>query len=55
MNGAEKHEGSWWTDWQQWLAAQNGGERVPKPVPDQGGLSPIEDAPGSYVRMKFIA
>lgn len=52
MEGAVKHEGSWWPDWQQWLVAQNGGERVPARVPGQEGLPAIEDAPGSYVRMK---
>jgi polyhydroxyalkanoate synthase subunit PhaC len=49
---AEWHEGSWWTDWQEWIAGLNGGERVPARVPGAGGLAAIEDAPGSYVRVR---
>jgi polyhydroxyalkanoate synthase len=55
MKGATKHEGSWWPEWQQWLVAQNGGEQVPARNPGQNGLPAIEDAPGSYVRMKSIS
>ena len=29
---AERHEGSWWTDWFAWLAAHSG-EKVTPPVP----------------------
>ena len=46
------HEGSWWTDWEEWIAARNGPERVPARVPGEGGLAAIEDAPGSYARVR---
>jgi poly[(R)-3-hydroxyalkanoate] polymerase subunit PhaC len=49
---AEWHEGSWWSDWQRWIAAQNGDARVPARIPGAGPLAAIEDAPGSYVRMR---
>jgi polyhydroxyalkanoate synthase len=49
---AEWHEGSWWSDWQRWIAAGNGNERVPARVPGSGALKAIEDAPGSYVRLR---
>lgn len=55
MQGAQKHEGSWWPDWQKWLATQNGGDKVEARVPGRGELPAIEDAPGSYVRMKTIS
>jgi len=45
-------EGSWWNDWQVWLAGLNGSERAPARVPGNGGLRPIEDAPGSYVGVR---
>jgi polyhydroxyalkanoate synthase len=45
-------EGSWWNDWQGWLAALNGPERLPARVPGEGMLKPIEDAPGSYVGVR---
>jgi polyhydroxyalkanoate synthase subunit PhaC len=48
----EWHEGSWWTDWQEWISARNGGARVPARIPGTGGLKVIEDAPGSYVAVR---
>jgi polyhydroxyalkanoate synthase len=50
---AERHEGSWWTDWQAWIAALNGDEIVPARVPGEGGLQAIEDAPGAYVAVRI--
>src|SRR5262249_23182460 len=49
QKAGEWHEGSWWTDWQAWVAALNGNERVPARGPGSGPLPAIEDAPGSYV------
>jgi polyhydroxyalkanoate synthase subunit PhaC len=50
MKGAVEHKGSWWPDWLQWLEAIDA-ERVPaRHVGDV--LAPIEDAPGSYVRVR---
>jgi polyhydroxyalkanoate synthase len=50
FNGAEKHPGSWWTDWAQW-AGERAGEKVAARTPGSGRLSAIEDAPGSYVKV----
>ena len=50
LAAAEQHEGSWWTDWHTWQSRRAGGRKVPARVPGTGGLRPIEDAPGSYVR-----
>jgi polyhydroxyalkanoate synthase len=49
---AQRREGSWWDDWQAWIAAQNGSERVAARAPGEGKLKAIEDAPGSYVRVR---
>lgn len=45
-----EHPGSWWPDWQQWQQ-RFAGEKVPARTPGQGALRPIEDAPGSYVKV----
>ncbi len=52
---ATKQEGSWWSDWQEWIAGRNGTERVPARVPGADGLKAIEDAPGSYVKLRIGA
>jgi polyhydroxyalkanoate synthase len=52
--GAEKRPGSWWPDWAQWLA-QHGGEKVPARKPGAGGLKAIENAPGSYAKLRLDA
>ena len=46
---ASRNEGSWWIDWQDWIAGLNGPERAPARVPGAGALPALEDAPGSYV------
>jgi polyhydroxyalkanoate synthase len=47
---ATEHPGSWWPDWLEWIAAQEA-TRVPPREPGGGVLTPIEDAPGAYVKM----
>ncbi len=49
--GAEQHSGSWWDDWRKWVA-RRGGKKVPARTPGGGKLTPIEDAPGSYVKAR---
>ena len=51
LDGAVEHPGSWWEDWDRWLAPLSGDD-VPARVPGDGELEPIEDAPGSYVRVR---
>jgi polyhydroxyalkanoate synthase len=48
---ATRHDGSWWPDWAAWLAA-HAGDPVPARDPTRGGLAPLADAPGTYVRMR---
>ncbi|HEY1614663.1 MAG TPA: class I poly(R)-hydroxyalkanoic acid synthase [Rhizomicrobium sp.] len=49
--GAKEHPGSWWPDWDAWLAPLSG-KKVPARKPGSGKLKPLEDTPGSYVRVK---
>ncbi|WP_428409385.1 class I poly(R)-hydroxyalkanoic acid synthase [Hyphococcus sp.] len=49
--GAERHPGSWWPYWIEWLNKISPGETQAR-QPGDGGLSIIEDAPGSYVKVK---
>ncbi len=49
--GAIEHPGSWWDHWDAWLAPKSG-KKVKARVPGEGGLPALEDAPGSYVKMK---
>jgi polyhydroxyalkanoate synthase len=48
---AQEHPGSWWPHWFSWIEAQ-APERLKARDPGAGKLKAIEDAPGSYVRMK---
>jgi len=51
LEKAEEHPGSWWPDWLEWIKAQDPAE-VPARQPGGGAYAPIEDAPGSYVRVR---
>jgi polyhydroxyalkanoate synthase len=48
LDGATKHEGSWWVDWVPWLKKQTGKLVEPPPMGSQEH-PPIMDAPGTYV------
>jgi polyhydroxyalkanoate synthase len=54
LKGATYHEGSWWTDWAAWIAGHGGGQ-VSARQPGSGKLAAIEDAPGSYVKVRAAA
>ncbi len=49
---AKQHDGSWWPDWQKWVKKYAGGE-VSARNPGDGKLKVIEDAPGSYVKVRI--
>jgi len=51
LAGAERHDSSWWPVWETWIAQYGGGE-IPARHPGDGTLKPIEDAPGSYVKVR---
>lgn len=50
LSGSESHEGSWWRDWQSWIAPFMG-EHVNARDPEKGPIPALEDAPGSYVKV----
>jgi len=51
LEGAEQHQGSWWTDWVQWLSSRSGEQVL---APDMGCTTypPITPAPGLYILEK---
>jgi polyhydroxyalkanoate synthase len=51
LASATQHPGSWWPEWAKWIA-DFGGEKVPARKPGDGKLKVIEDAPGSYVKVR---
>jgi polyhydroxyalkanoate synthase len=53
QDGATEFPGSWWHDWDKWLSKLSG-PKVPARVPGKGKLKPIEDAPGSFVKIRIV-
>jgi polyhydroxyalkanoate synthase subunit PhaC len=51
IKNAQEHKGSWWPDWRQWLQATDPEEVDAREV-GTAALPGIEDAPGSYVRVR---
>jgi polyhydroxyalkanoate synthase len=49
--GAVEHLGSWWPDWDKWLAKLSG-KKIPARKPGDGKLKILGNAPGTYVRVK---
>jgi polyhydroxyalkanoate synthase subunit PhaC len=52
FEGAKQHDGSWWTDWREWLGDKLGPQVAPR-VPGKGKLKVIEPAPGSYAKLRL--
>lgn len=50
LETAKENAGSWWPDWNNWQA-KFAGEKVPARIIGEGKLKPLEDAPGSYVKV----
>ncbi len=51
LKTATEHPGSWWPDWLDWIKCLNA-KTVPARAIGGGKLTPIEDAPGSFVKAK---
>ena len=51
VKGASENPGSWWPHWHGWILSHND-KTVPAREPGGGKVNPIEDAPGSYVRVR---
>lgn len=52
--GAEKHPGSWWPEWQKWIEPL-AGEQIDARNPGSGEFKALEDAPGTYVKIRIGA
>ncbi len=52
LKSAKRNEGSWWPDWADWAAKHGGKKDVAARKPGSGKLKALEDAPGSYVRVR---
>jgi len=50
LETAKEHPGSWWPHWAEWLHEHSGEWTVPREPGEHIGV--IEDAPGSYVKVK---
>ena len=51
MAGATETPGSWWPHWATWLKARSGSQ-VPARNPSAGTLKVLDDAPGSFVKVR---
>ena len=51
--GAREHAGSWWPDWDSWLAKLSG-PKIAARKPGDGKLKVLGDAPGTYVKTKAL-
>jgi len=49
---AEERPGSWWPHWLRWIKEQDPTEVLPR-HPGSGEYQPLEDAPGSYVKVRY--
>ncbi|OSQ48376.1 PHA/PHB synthase family protein [Thalassospira alkalitolerans] len=49
---ATQHEGSWWTDWQNWISRRSGGQ-IEARNPGDGKLKVLGAAPGEYVKVQL--
>ena len=52
LEAAKQHTGSWWNDWAKWVKPY-AGDKVAARVPGKGKLKALEDAPGSYVKLRL--
>ena len=52
LSRATEIAGSWWPDWHRWVSGL-AKEHVPARAPGSGRLKAIEDAPGSYVKVRL--
>ncbi|HWE98478.1 MAG TPA: class I poly(R)-hydroxyalkanoic acid synthase [Caulobacteraceae bacterium] len=51
LAGAKDQPGSWWPEWSAWLSELSGDD-VDARDPAKGPLNPLEDAPGSFVKVR---
>ena len=54
LRTAREHAGSWWPHWLEWVTAKSG-DKIAAPIPGEGKLPVLGDAPGEYVKVKKLA
>lgn len=52
LEGSSGHEGSWWLNWLEWITPQAGEKIAARVVGENPEYPAIENAPGSYVRVR---
>ena len=52
LEKAKETKGSWWPDWDAWVAGQGGKAMVAARKPGAGKLKDLADAPGTYVKIR---
>ena len=53
LGAAERKDGSWWPEWQSWLARRCGEQVAPPSMgAPERGYNALEEAPGTYVYLK---
>jgi polyhydroxyalkanoate synthase subunit PhaC len=50
LAAAEKHTGTWWTHWADWVIEHSAETKAAPDQPGSAGHPPLEAAPGRYVR-----
>ncbi|MDQ2101288.1 PHA/PHB synthase family protein [Azospirillum isscasi] len=53
LKSSEQTPGSWWPEWNKWVSTFSEG-KVPARDPEKGGLPALEDAPGSYAKVRIV-
>ncbi|MBT5308282.1 MAG: class I poly(R)-hydroxyalkanoic acid synthase [Rhodospirillaceae bacterium] len=52
LDAAKQNDGSWWPDWNKWVAKHAGKKDTPARTPGDGKLKSLADAPGTYVQVR---
>jgi polyhydroxyalkanoate synthase len=53
LKASKQEDGSWWPDWQNWVSGF-AGEQIPARQPGSGKLKAMEEAPGTYVKVRVV-
>lgn len=51
LKDAQRYEGSWWNEWKNWIINNSSGEIAKRKI-GEGKYKALEDAPGSYVKVR---